>query len=245
MKKYSIGELEFGYKESSSHLSKEDLLYLYWIYHPRFRFFKNVPDRSRFLDIGAGSGGLQFWRGWHLPNRNDIDMYAVDLAEGEFFNRYTDFQICNLDLQEIKYENNFFDVVFLSHVLEHIHDENRFLRNITRPLKNGGRIYLEIPTPETLNYPSRALFLDQGINVSTMNFFDDRTHVKTYDLDRLEEKLNEVKIRVYERGCIENKFAEDKLFSYGISHNDQELLTYAVWSKLRWAHYIIGEKVES
>ncbi len=243
MGRYYVGNLELDFSESKIHESKAELLELYWLYHPRFRFIKNTPIHSKFLDVGAGDGGLQYWKEWRLPPRNDLEMYAIDMQKGKLFSRYIDYQICNLDKECIKYDDNYFNVVFISHVLEHINDETRFILDVNRVLKNGGKLYIEIPTPETINYPSRRLFIDQGINVSTVNFFDDNSHLKTYDAEELKRLLHSNGFRILEYGVIENKYIEDKLFSYGIKNNDQELLTYSIWSKLRWAQYIIGEKV--
>jgi len=243
MKKYVVDDVEITDAETILSESRDELLNMYWIYHPRFRFFKCLPSDSTILDVGAGSGGLQFWREWNLPVRKDLKMYAIDLNKGEFFARYVDYQICNLDKEPIKYPDNFFDIVFASHVLEHIHDESAFLKEVCRVLKYGGKLYIEIPMPSTMSFPKRELFINQGINVSTTNFYDDATHIKTYSPDELKELLQRVDCKVCEYGIIENKFIDDMLFTYGMKKNDQELITYSIWSKLRWAHYIIGEKV--
>lgn len=59
-----IDNLQIDVMDKISYSGKNTLLQLYWTYHPRYRFFKNVPFKSRFLDVGAGPGGLQFWKEW-------------------------------------------------------------------------------------------------------------------------------------------------------------------------------------
>lgn len=243
MKLWNIGSMQLSLSDHPNYASKDEILSLYWNYHPRFKFFKNIPFKSKLLDIGAGEGGLHHWKEWELPIRNDIEMYAIDIREGKFFPKYVDYQVCDLNRDNIKYSSDYFNVAFLSHVLEHISDEVRLLEEVNRVIKRKGKLYIEIPTPDTLFYPSRDLFIDQGIDISTVNFRDDNTHIKTYNMEELEELLQSTGFKVIEYGVIENKFIEDILFEYGIKNNDSELITYAVWSKLRWAHYIIGEKV--
>lgn len=241
MQNVRIGNFEFTVSDKSS-FDKNHLTTLYWSFHPRFRFFKMSPVNSKLLDVGAGSGGVWHWKQWGEPARNDIEMYAVDLKKGELFDKYQDYQVCNLDKNNLKYSNNFFDSILMAHVLEHIQDENKILDEVERVLKVDGKLYIEIPTTGTLHYPDRKLFLHKGIDVSTVNFFDDNTHRRTFDLDALSDILKKHKFKVLESGTIENKYLESILFACGIKNNDQELTTYGVWLQLKWSQYIICEK---
>ena len=241
MQNVRIGNFEFTVSNTAE-LDKSQLTTLYWNYHPRFRFFKMAPLDSKLLDVGAGSGGLWHWKQWGEPARNDIEMYAVDLKKGELFDKYQDYQICNLDKNDLKYDNNYFDSVLMAHVLEHIQDENKILAEVERVLKVDGRLYIEIPSIETLHYPSKDLFLHKGIDVSTVNFFDDCTHIRTFALDTLSETLKSHKFKVLESGIIENKYLESIILSCGIKNSNQELSTYGVWLQLKWAQYIVCKK---
>jgi len=228
---------------SKPRLSKDQLLRYWWYFHPRFRFFKTLPSGSKLLDIGAGPGGISCWKEWNWPLRDDLTLYGIDLRESELAPKYFDFKICDLNAGPIPYEDCLFDAVLMSHVLEHLKDEAGILKEIGRVLKKTGRLYIEIPSEETLGYPGRAAFLKEGIKVSSINFFDDGTHLRTFPLPVLEILLEEKSgFRVLESGTIENKFIEDELFTYGYLHEDEEMATYGVWSKLRWAKYLICEK---
>jgi SAM-dependent methyltransferase len=223
--------------------SRDELLHLHWYFHPRFRYFKSLPLNSKLLDVGANSGGLYFWKHWGEPAREDLALYAVDLQVGSFFKKYVDFQICDLEKEALKFEAGFFDAILISHVLEHLSDPEKLLREIFRVLKIGGRIYIEMPTVQTLQYPTKKELLAQNINVSILNFYDDQTHKKTLPLDELRNLLHKVGLETVESGVIENSYLQNQLFAYGMAKNDQELTTYAVWSKFRWAQYAVAQKI--
>lgn len=239
-KKIIVENLEFDFSNSSC--SKDELLNLYWYFHPKFRFFKTLHPKTRLLDIGAGSGGMFYWKEWKLPIRNDIEMYAVDKFKSAMFDKYDGHQICNLDECLLKYENEFFDAALASHILEHLKDENKMVQEINRVLKKGGYLYIEIPTPETYRYPSRNLFVERGINVSTTNFYEDKTHLRTFGPEVLTGLLRSHDFQIMESGIIENRFLERELLAYGFRNNDPETSTYAIWSYLKWAQYAIGKK---
>ena len=242
MKTYKVGSLNFAILDKPTYQNEDTLTKHYWHFHPRFRFFKCVPRNCKLLDIGAGSGGLSFWKDWSFPQRTDIRMYAIDLVKGEYFDRYEDFQIINLDHEDMKFSNNEFDAVIMSHVIEHLTNPDHVLREIYRVLKPGAKAYFELPTPETISFPRQKEFMEQGINVTTVNFFDDLTHIRTYTMDQLQSLMKDHKFTILESGIIQNNFLEHELFTYGVNMNDQPLTSYGVWSLLRWAQYIIVEK---
>lgn len=239
----TVGGLQLTILRNPLHTGRDELVELYWHFHPRFTFLKSAKRNANFLDLGAGSGGLATWREWTSPQREDIRMYAVDIAKGEFFDRYNDFQLCDLDYDTLKFEDEFFDAILGSHVFEHVSDEARLLTELRRVARKGARVYLEVPTPESKNLPRRQLFVDAGINVSTLNFFDDSTHLRTFSLEKLSSLLEQAGFKVLALGLIDNRYLEDEMLTYGVKHNDMEVTTYAMWSKTHFAHYIISEAV--
>src|SRR5258706_15265995 len=62
---------------------------------PRVRFLKTAPYRSTLLDLGAGAGGMEIFRGWLSPPRQDLRMYAVSLEKGARFDAYDAYEIAN------------------------------------------------------------------------------------------------------------------------------------------------------
>jgi SAM-dependent methyltransferase len=237
-----IDGMDYAPVANPRHTSRPELVSIYWNYHPRYRFLKTLPKNSRLLDAGAGPGGLVLWKEWLPPRREDISMCAVDMVRGELFDRYDDFQVCDLDREPLKYGSGSFEAVLLSHVLEHIRDERSFFRELARVLRPGGRLYVEVPTPASIQFPGRQKFLDRGIDVSTVNFFDDSTHLRTFSLGELAALAGDSGFTVVETGRITNRYIEDELLSFGILNRDQELATYGLWSKLGFAHYMIAER---
>ncbi len=227
---------------SPRHTSRPELISLYWNYHPRYRFLKTLPPGSRLLDAGAGPGGLVLWKEWLPPRREDIRMSAVDMVRGELFDRYDDCRVCDMDAGPLAYQSGAFDAVLLSHVLEHIRDERVFFAELARLLRPGGRLYVEVPTPASEHFPGRQLFLDRGIDVSTVNFFDDSTHLRTFSLAELSALAESSAFLTRETGLIANRYIEDDLLAFGILNRDQEIATYGLWSKLGFAHYIVAER---
>lgn len=241
MQEIIIDSLRFNVTDEKDR-EKNKLIDLYWNFHPRFKFFKGLPKRCTLLDVGASSGGLFYWQDWGLPVRNDIKMYALDLQKGELFHRYQGYFIENLNSSQIPVDEGFFDAALISHVLEHLENTNHFFSEMNRCIKAKGRIYIETPTYETQHFPSRQAFVDNGINMSITNFFDDKTHIKARTLDEIAYLCKTNGFTVLESGMIENKYLEDELVSYGFKNHDPEIIQYGVWLKLRWSQYLIAEK---
>ncbi len=237
----SVGDIDIKINSYFWIGSRAHLLEVYWSFHPRFCFYKKTPIDARFLDVGAGSGNLSFWKGWGKPVRNDIKMYGVDVRDAEHKNNYVNFQVADVEKTGLGFNDGFFDIIFLSHVLEHFNNPEYVLKEIRRVTKPGGRIYIEFPSPVTVYYPTREDFLKKGFEVSITNFFDDVSHKRTYTMEFLDVMLHGAGLKIVESGIIRNKRLEDKLIGYGFKNRDEEITTYGVWSKLMWAQYVICE----
>ena len=73
-------------------------------------------------------------------------------------------------------EDGHFDLIILNHVIEHLSNGETVLASLHRKLRPGGMIYIETPDIATLNYPSAIGF---------MNFYDDPTHQRVYEVRSL------------------------------------------------------------
>lgn len=223
---------------------RDKLLDLYWRAHPRFQFFKNCLADARFLDIGAGEGGLAFWKEWHQPERPDIKMYGVDLfppsGDGGA-TLYERFDALNLDESPLPFEDGFLDIVYSTHVLEHLHQPKKVIDEILRVLKPGGMCYLEVPNHNTLTLPTKAEYAQKGYQTTIMNFYDDRTHVRPYSCNEMVALLGEG-AQILECGTIQMPYLADLLTEYGLKHDDQEITTYGLWLKTEWSDYVCFRK---
>jgi SAM-dependent methyltransferase len=237
MKEHTIENLSLT--ATDCNIDKNRLLEMYWYFHPRFRFVKSVREKAKLLDVGAGPGGLIFWLDWLQPERKDLRIFAIDLQKGEMFDSYDDYQVCDLEKDDIQFEGKF-DAFMLSHVLEHIKKPAILLKKIHKKAAPGALVYIEVPTPATLDLISRDHFLKRGIEISTVNFFDDSSHIQTYSLAQLVTMLSDADFSILESGVIQNSFLGPLLWGYGLRYKDSELTTYGAWLQLEWSHYVIA-----
>ena len=69
-----------------------------------------------------------------------------------------------------------------SHTIEHLEDGPRTVAQISTKVRPGGRIYLEWPSVESETFPIKGLGL---------NFYDDRTHIRTFAREDITAVLTE------------------------------------------------------
>lgn len=227
-------------------LSRDQLIEAYWASHPRYIFFKSVPENCRFLEIGASNGGLSFWKDWRIPLRNDIKMFGLDLTRGEFADRYERFDIANLNTDKLDFEDNSIDAIYSTHVFEHLENLAHVTSELGRVLTEGGIMYIETPNQNSVATLSRETFMRYGFKASTMNFYDDKTHIHPYNYTQLSNLfLNgqfDTKFELVASGTISNSFLAEQLISYGFANKDQEITTYGLWLLAEWSDYIVLRK---
>jgi SAM-dependent methyltransferase len=76
--------------------------------------------------------------------------------------------------------DGFFDIIVMSHVIEHLPNGLDVLASLTGKLREEGRIYVEFPSVRSLALPSMP---------GTLNFCDDATHVRVYDIREISNLL--------------------------------------------------------
>ena len=232
-------------------LSREDMIEAYWTQHPRYIFMKSVPWECEFLELGAGDGGVSFWKDWRKPHRNDIRMYGVDFSIGKFADRYERFDALNINREKLNYKDNSVDVIFSSNFFEHLLNFKHVVSEIMRVLRVGGVVYLETPNHNSLVTKSMKDFNENGFLTSTMNFYDDMNNVQPFSSEELcalfyvkkDSFLSKKQqFEVVARGTICNDFLANQLVAYGFNNNDQELTTYGLWLLAEWSDYVILRK---
>ena len=222
---------------------KESALMFYWNTHPRFSFFKTIAHNAALLDVGAGSGAMASWREWLHPVRNDIRCYANDLEKGEFFDNCEGYFVHNLSEKPLDGYSEYFDSIMSCHVLEHVQEWDPFFDNMLDTLKPGGTLFLEWPTIRSQSLPSMSVFLDAGVKTSTVNFYDDSTHIHTADIPDVLPLLTDREMKVMSTGIIQNTFMGAELLKTGAKTNDMELNLYGLWITLGFSQYITATKV--
>jgi len=130
----------------------------------------------------------------------------------------------------------------MSHCLEHLAMAPKVLQALWQLMKPGGQIYVEIPVADSIHHKSRAEYQAEGLCICVTNFNDDITHVSRYTLPQLIDLMGEAGFHFIQAGIIENKLLQPELLQWGIDHADEDLTTFGIWLKNRFAQYCIGER---
>jgi len=166
-----------------------DLELLFWTMHPRFQFFKSLPLNAKMLDIGANNGGMHHWREWGHPARNDIVLYGIDLIQGELAGKYAGWEVANLDEKMPKFEGVKFNAFYAAHLIEHVRNLDPLLAYMRAASAPGAQLFFEWPAPRSKEFPTANVLRERGFDIQTFNFFDDGTHLETYELDDVYARL--------------------------------------------------------
>jgi SAM-dependent methyltransferase len=105
----------------------------------------DLPNLPWVLDIGCGQGvALDEFRArkWHAVGitNNPEDLYQCQISEHE---------VHNMDMHFMRFIDARFDMVWARHVLEHSPIPLFVIHEISRILKPGGLLYVEVPAPDT------------------------------------------------------------------------------------------------
>jgi 2-polyprenyl-3-methyl-5-hydroxy-6-metoxy-1,4-benzoquinol methylase len=112
------------------------------------------PPRGRLLDVAAGAG----YTSARLRSMG-FDVTATDIHEGQFLADGVELVAADLN-RRFPFDDGAFDAVVALEIIEHLENPNRFLRELRRVVKPGGRVALS--TPNILCLRSRLRFLFRG-----------------------------------------------------------------------------------
>jgi len=151
-----------------------------------YPIFKN--KRFRLLDVGCGNHSPQKTKYWfpHVEYYGlDREVYNNDQGDLSVMKEFYNIDLSDPGLLK-QIPDDFFDAIIISHIIEHIHSGLAVVETMAQKLKKGGYIYIEYPSSRSVNLPSMK---------GTLNFFDDRTHVKLYSLTEIIHTLQK-------EGCV-------------------------------------------
>jgi len=151
---------------------------------PKFYFLqKSFGDKSfSLLDVGAGNHSASKTKKL-FPN---CSYFGIDLNRN-FNNDEEDFAVMEtfyeMDLTHLQFSDipdDHFDFMRMTHIIEHLHNGDKVIENLLPKLKKGAFIYIEYPGQKSTKLPSMN---------GTLNFYDDRTHVRIYSVEELKTLL--------------------------------------------------------
>jgi ubiquinone/menaquinone biosynthesis C-methylase UbiE len=213
----------------------------YYIAPPRYkRLRKTFGDRTfKLLDIGTVGDSPTLAKRW-LPNCRyfGLDITDAHLTIGEK-DKMEDLFLVNLESDSLdRVPDDFFDAIVMSHVLEHLIDGLPALARLSRKLVPGGYIYVEFPSVRSLNLPEAR---------HTLNFSDDATHIRIYDVRDVANTLMDNGIRIIRAG----RRREWLRLFLGVFSFPLQILTYfkegrlhglGMWDLLGFADFVYARK---
>jgi predicted SAM-dependent methyltransferase len=137
------------------------------------------------LDVGCGNRSCEITRRWLNIKAYvgvDREYWNGDGAGYEGIDRMV-FTDIDADPQLADVEDDAFDLIILNHVIEHLRYGEIVIAGLYKKVRSGGMIYIETPDIATLNYPSAIGF---------MNFYDDPTHQRVYEVRALVAEMMRV-----------------------------------------------------
>ena len=225
MKKYVVRLLEYG-SDKYAHL-------------------RYLPAAARVLDIGCGDCRRLRYRSYY---RDDLMHYGVDIHEEENCRKYLS-EFVNLDVtrDKLPFAEEYFDLVMVSHVVEHLSREGFLfcLKEIKRVLRRGGYVYIEFPSEKTRRFITAKTLKRLGCPVTTLNFFDDETHISLYGLQELAGILEGEGLGICKCGDIMEpvkKLLSPLLLVIGYALRDESIFTGSLWSLVNWASFLLARK---
>lgn len=207
------------------------------------RFHKEFKDREfRLLDVGCGNHSASTTRKYFPRCRySGIDRsreYNNDPEEFRIMEAFYEIDLEKGGLDAVP--DNHFDVVLFAHVIEHVRNGVDVLKALAKKLKPGGKIYVEWPGPRSLTLPSA---------IGTLNFCDDDTHVRVYDLKDVANALLDGGCKVISAGTRRDP-VKLGMFPFGLALNlarravGMRMITHGgMWDGMGFAEYVYAVRI--
>ncbi len=197
-------------------------------------FVAATPRSGTLLDLGSSDGETLR----HIAElRPDLRLYAADQAgQPRQYPAGCQFARADLERAKLPWPDQSMDAITCMHLIEHLHDLGPLLAETARLLKRGGRIYFETPHPKTVNIPSLR---GAAVGMFTMNFFDDRTHVRPVPTAELADKVRSTGMAVLGSGTSRNwLFAASWPLSAVLPPSRKKFTARVHW--LGWSAYLVA-----
>lgn len=166
-------------------------------FYPPLKF--GVPKRAlkgrtdiSVLDIGCGNNSSVHTKHWFPDCRYcgaDIQRYNLD---DQAVASIDEFYLVGADGSGYEaIPDGAFDLVIMNHVIEHMSDPWPIIAAACSKLKYGGYIWIAFPSVRSLAFPSAT---------HSLNYCDDRTHVRVVDVKDVSNVMLDAGVRVLHGG---------------------------------------------
>jgi len=161
-------------------------------YTSRCKIFELIPQGSKVLEIGIGSGKLANI----LTMSKKCRVYCVEkdpIMAGIAKNKCV--EILNIDIENAKlpYERGFFYCIVLGNVLEHMKEPSRVLEELKKYLSDDG--FLIYSVPNIVNWHSRLTIFSGKFEYAESGVFD-RTHLRFYNFNTAKRLAEDAGYRI-------------------------------------------------
>ena len=173
---------------------------------PKFRFIlskKYFKNKYNILDIGCGGESplqtkIIFPYSRYIGIDRDFKYHnslkSIEIIDKKIKHDLND----SLDNLQKKIGDEKFDIVIFNHTIEHTFKGLDILNVIIPKIKSNGCIYIEFPSTKSLTLPSMK---------GTLNFCDDKTHLRVYSIRELANNLLTNKCSIIKAGKRFNIFS--------------------------------------
>jgi hypothetical protein len=197
----------------------------------------------RVLDVGCGNHSVSILKEWFPEcEYHGIDraLYNIDDTDLGKMKRFYELDLTTSTLSEIP--DGYFDVILCSHVIEHLKNGLEVLERLSGKVRASGTVYVEFPSVRSLSLPSAT---------DTLNFCDDPTHVRLYDLKELGNLFLGRGFRIRRAG-VRRDFIRILVFFLTIPLQVLALLRTGklvarrgLWDVTGFADYLVAERINN
>jgi hypothetical protein len=191
----------------------------------------------KILDVGCGTYSPIAMRS-AFP---DSEYHAIDVVEPpphlrRLMDQFFRFDLTKGDFSAVPIA--FYDAIVLSHVIEHVPNGEEVISGLVPKLKIGGVMVVEFPAARSLGLPS---------GLGTLQFCDDDTHVRVYDVREVANAMLRAGMKVVDGGT-RRDLIRILCAPLAIPLQIKTLLTNrtlharGLWDILGFADYVVGVK---
>ncbi|GAG76193.1 unnamed protein product, partial [marine sediment metagenome] len=121
-------------------------------------WIKDNVHGKNILDVGPMGGGGSLFAHQALRSANpEANITALDINIPEWFEKKIGSKGVKASVYNMPLENESFDCIFMGEILEHLENPYKAIKEVSRVMKEGGRLYLTTPNTFTYQNIIRAL----------------------------------------------------------------------------------------